>query len=509
MPPPPTTDIMSAATPSTENPRPILKLNTASRQSSFSGEASTPSGEKKTIRIKVSTSQPGTPAVPVPVVTKTKAGRSSKPTARLIESRKRGYESDEDEPMSASRPQKKHIIKMRDPPSASASNKPKTPISLIKFKPKGEPVKHAPGDAYDSEASDREVDPVRETVMVLRTIPGPSTEYLRKAIEDGTIGASKPNGANFSVMFVDGKERRAVVSVNGVHFAAVLVDLPTITEAMKTWDRKSLMKNSDVTQMLLCFAELKNEADAKTIALPAMAQKAELKWPHGLTPPMHDAVNRRFRKGMSEKQLVSTTNQVKKLIADDAAAVETSFEYMQDEDDLVSESEDEDEDQDAEGEEDDGGYFGHQPHAGDDNNMDLAAALEAELNQEMDFEMESATPATQMEAPTPMTLEATTPAGPLFEASDDEKEEGNDEEEISDEDEDDDDELDAEELAKQAEEREIQEEIHDLQNRVKGLKNQLQSLSNPLIAARIQGNIQNINREIDLRKAKLNITDDE
>lgn len=507
MPPPSTTDIVSAATPSTENPRPILKLNTVSRQSSFSGDTPTPSGEKKTIRIRVS--QPNTPAVSTPSVTKTKAGRSSIPTAKLIESKKRGYDSDGDEPMVASRPAKiQKIIKMKTGRTPAGDQFPKTPISLIKWKSRGDPVPHEPGDAYDSEASDREVDPVRESLMILRTIPGPSTEYLHKALEEGTIGAAKPHTAKFNIRFLDGKERRAIVSVDGLHFAAVLVDLPTVTEAMKTWDRKSMMKNSDITQMLLCYAEVKNEIDAKTLALPPMAQSAELKWPHGLTPPMHDAVNRRFRKGVSEKQLVSTTNQVKKLIADDAAALETTFEYLQDDDDPVSGSGEED----ADGEDDEQDYFGHQPSAANNHEIDLQAMLEAELeNDDEEYEVEAATPATQLEAATPMTLDATTPAAPMFEASEDENDDGIDEEDISEEDDDDDEdeELDSEELARQAEEREIQQEIVELQKKKEGLETQLNGLTNVIMQNRIRVNIQNMNKEIDLKKAKLNITDAE
>ncbi|KAI0136559.1 TAFII55 protein conserved region-containing protein [Xylariales sp. AK1849] len=506
MPPPPTTDILSAVTPSTENPRPILKLSIGSRQSSISSDVWTPSGERKTIRIKVNpNSQPTTPAATVPAFTKTKAGRSTKPTEKLIESKKRSYESDdEDQPMATSRNNKIQKIKMAKP----SKGQPKTaytlptPTRAILVRPKGEPVKHEPGDAYDSEDSDREVDPIRESVMVLRTVPGPSTEYLHRMLEEGKIGVSKANGgADLSIQWIDGKERRAMVSVDGVHYAAVLIDLPTITEVMKTWDRKSMLKNADLTQMLLCFAEVRNETDAKSIALPPMAQKTELKWPHGLTPPMHDAVNRRFRKGMSEKQLVSTANQVKKLLADDKAALESHYEFIHDnEEEDVSGSGEED----AEGEEDDGDYFGQPPmHVNDD---DLEAELEAAFDDDDDDD-EGATPVTQLEAPTPMTLEATTPAAALGEISDDEEEE----EEISEEDEDDDDdeELDEDEKSKQNELHEIKQEMFSFQKQLRLKEEQVQAQTNSIIKNRLLGNIQNLRKEIELRKAKLGITDDE
>ncbi|KAK8138470.1 hypothetical protein PG984_001850 [Apiospora sp. TS-2023a] len=483
MPPPSTTDIKSAATPAADNPRPILKLNTASRQPSFGGDTPTPGGSEKKIKIKIQ-STPTTPGVSAPAaLTKTKAGRQPKPTAKVIESKKRNYSSDEGQPLAS----KKIKVKKSgtgSTPLISAS----TPLN-IKWRAKGEPVKHRPGDAYDSEADDKEGDPVRETLMVLRTLPGPSTEYLREALEKGTIGQPKAaGGADVSIQFIDAKERRAMVTVDGEHYAAVLVDLPTITEAMKSWDRKAMMKNSDVTQMLLCFAK-----------------RSELRWPHGLTPPMHDAVNRRFRKVMTEKQLASVSQMVKKLMADDEKAIETSIEYIQEnEDEEMSDS-----GADAEGDEDEEDYFGPQTGAEDEeeeadiDDEDLEREFEL-AGMEMDMEAEAATPATQMEAATPMTMGAATPAAPLQEASDNEVEE--DEEDISEEDDDDDDdELDEEELQK----REAREDLHQLEKQLAAAEAQLQAQQNPILKRRILNTIQKTKEEIALKKAKLGVTDDD
>lgn len=533
MPPPPP----GAATPSA-NPRPILKLNT-SRQSSFSADASTPTAERK-IKIKVNSSQPSTPAATAsasgPAVTKTKAGRPSKPTEKIIEAKKRQFsevddDDDENAPMAARKVQKvqkvqktqkaqkaqKMKIKMRPshselPRKAFSVQTPTTGNRLL-LKAKGERVDHEPGEAWDSEASDREDDPVREAAMILRTLPGTSTEYLNKAIEEGRIGHPKPpngNGADLSIDWLDAKERRAMVTIDGHHYAAVLVDLPTVVEAMKTWDRKNFMKNMDITQMLLCFAPVSTEQEAKTVPLPPMVQQAEHKWPHGLTPPMHDAINRRFRKQPSEKQLISAAAQVKKLLADDLNAMETAYEFIQDDEDGYFDSGEED----AEGEEDNvEDYFTNGPAPSqvldeEDLNAVLEAELEAELAGDLFEEMDGATPGTQLEAQTPMTLDATTPAAVADEEPDEEEEE---EEEVSDEDEDDeedDDELDEEEAAKQAELREIKSEMIGLQKKVTDLESQLAQQTNALMRNRMQNNIQNLKKEIQLRKAKLNITDD-
>ncbi|KAK8049708.1 TAFII55 protein conserved region-domain-containing protein [Apiospora phragmitis] len=410
MPPPPTTDIKSAVTPAAENPRPILKLNTASRRPSLGGDTPTPGGSEKKIKIKIQ-STPTTPGVTTPALHKTKAGRQPKPTAKVIESKKRNYSSDEDQPLASKK------IKVK-----KAGGGP-TPL-----------------------ADDKEGDPVRETLMILRTLPGPSTEYLREALEKGTIGLPKANGgADISIQFIDAKERRAMVT------------------------------------------------------------RSELRWPHGLTPPMHDAVNRRFRKVMTEKQLASVSQMVKKLMADDEKAIETSIEYIQDnEDEEMSDS-----GADAEGDEDEEDYFGPQTGAEDDedepdiDDEDLEREFEL-AGMEMDMEAEAATPATQMEAATPMTMGAATPAAPLQEPSDNEVED--DEEDISEEDDDDDDdELDEEELQK----RDAREDLLQLEKQLATAEAQLQAQQNPILKRRIINTIQKTKEEIALKKAKLGLTDDD
>ncbi|KAI0460156.1 hypothetical protein F5B21DRAFT_510928 [Xylaria acuta] len=504
----------ASATPALGNPRPILKLNTSSRKSSFSGDgAPTPSGEKK-IKIKIN-SQPGTPApttaAQTPSATKTKAGRTSKPTAKLADSKKRSYESDEDTPLSVaraeSRPSKTiklthkgtHKIK---PPSAAPH--PSTPISSIRFKPKGEAISHKPGDAYDSEASDREADPQRETNFLLRVMDGEPAQYLKKALAEGTIGQPKANGgADFSVQFIDSRERRAMVTINGINYAAVLVQLPTITEAMKTWDRRSMMKNSDVTEMLLCFAVVGGELEAKAVPLPSMVMKNELRWPHGITPPMHDAPNRRFRKTLSEKQWERTQNAVTKLLEDDAAADEVRTEVIM-EDDGDADYED---DEDAEGELEQDDYFGDQTQQ--DIDMDAEAELEEEdLLREFladDEEPGGATPATQLEAHTPMAMGGNTPM-PLQEEQVSEEDE---EEDISDEDEDDDDEADDDDGGNDRERKQQLSELHELQKQLQEAEKKLETTTMPILKKRLSSSIESTKKEISVKKAALGLTEED
>ncbi|KAI1779453.1 TAFII55 protein conserved region-domain-containing protein [Hypoxylon cercidicola] len=495
-----------------DNPRPILKLNTKSRQSSFSGDVGTPtpSGEIRKIKIKLN-SQPSTPAAAsTPSVTKSKAGRMSKPTAKLIEARKRPHDSDdEDQPLSLSRydsnrPDKRIKVTSKSTPTSISVN---TPISSIKFKPRGEPVEHHPGDAYDSEASDREGDPVRETTFVLRALPGSPAEYLKQALAEGTIGLPKQNGgAEFAVQFLDGKQRRAMITINGKYYAAVLVHLPTITEAMKSWDRKNMMKNSDVTEMLLCFAEVRNENEAKSVPLPPMVVKYEHKWPHGITPPMHDAVHRRFRKTLSEKQWQSSAEIVSKLLEEDAAALETHVEFLQDEDgEMYS---DDEEDAEGEAEQD---YFGDQagvPMEEDDDDDEMLAAMEAELAEgiQEEEELTVATPAVKLEAPTPIADEISTPAGVAEEIISEEDEDDDDDDEDDD---DEDEEMDDEQLAAERERKEKVDELEHIKRQYEDTKRQLTEVTAPILKKRLLTTKASLEKEIAVKRAALGLTDED
>ncbi|KAI0175706.1 TAFII55 protein conserved region-domain-containing protein [Hypoxylon sp. FL1284] len=510
-----------------DNPKPILKLNTKSRQSSFGGDIGTPtpSSEPKRIIIKLNNSQPGTPAGAPATQTHTptvsKAGRFSKPTAKLMEARKRPLESDdEDQPLSQSRPDSKKV-KLKSgvfKPAASKSGisksaaTPATPISSIKFKPRGEPIEHHPGDAYDSEASDREADPVRETTFILRVLSNSSADYLKHSLSEGTMGLPRPaGGADFSVQFLDAKQRRAMVTINGILYAAALVHLPTITEAMKSWDRKNMMKNSDITEMLLCFAEVKNENEAKTIPLPPMVAKYEHKWPHGITPPMHDAVHRRFRKTLSEKQWQTSADVVTKLLEADAAAEETHVEFLNDDDGDTSSGDEED----AEGEVEQD-YFGEQATAQmdvdvDDEDDEMLAAMEAELaggmQEEEEEEPPATTPAVKTEAITPAAEEMATPAGVAAEIISEEDEEEEDDDD--DDDDDDDEEMDDEQLVAERERREKATELEHIKRQYEDTKRQLTEVTAPILKKRLLTTKASLEKEIAIKKAALGLTDED
>ncbi|KAF4493428.1 transcription initiation factor TFIID subunit 7 [Fusarium agapanthi] len=493
---------MSTTTPKDGQPpaKPRLKLN-VSRSSSFVADAnatpsvSAPAGlaaptptptEGRKVKLKIGKSQPSTPAEQPPA--KTKAGRQPKPTQKLVESKKRAHDELDDE-LGSAHPTTK--IKLK------ATKSGLTPTVVVK--PKGRAPVHPPGDGYDSEASDREKDPSIEEQFVLRMLPGEHCDYVRSCMENGKMGIPRSQGgADIQLKFFEEDSRRAVVSVKGQPFAAVMVDLPTVTEAMKTWDRKSFLKSADICQMLLVYQKASTEAEARQTPLPSMIDQ-HFKWPHGLTPPMHDCVNRRFAKTISRKEIEDKEAEVERLLAEDAKAGSTRWEW-------VDESKDEDEDggdEDAEGDMDDHDdgmdYFQSQDVFGDDDD-DLAADLEAAFG-----EIGDETPATGMDATTPMTTtQANTPA-PLQDSI-----ESDESEEVSDDDDDDDDEdLDEDARAQRDEEKGVKSFINDLKNQLANKQEELARTTNKILRSRIEQTIKQLRAEIELKNSSIGIETDD
>lgn len=515
-----TTDAGAAPPPA---PKPRLKLN-VSRAPSFVGEAKTPASAKpsapaskpttttttttaiptpkpseggggggRKVKLKIGKSQPSIPAVDKPPA-KTKAGRQPKPTQKLVESKKRAHEEDEDEdePLTAAHPTTK--IKLK------ATKSGLTPTLVVK--PKGRAPLHPPGDGYDSEASDREKDPSIEEQFVLRMLPGEHCDYVRWCLENGKIGIPRSmGGADVQFKFFEEESRRAVVMVKGVRYAAVMVDLPTITEAMKTWDRKSLLKSADICQMLLVTQKVDSDAEAKSAPLPSMID-SHFKWPHGLTPPMHDCVNRRFAKTISRKEIEDKEAEVERLMAEDHRSVSTRWEWV----DERQQDQEEFADEDAEGEDygfdsQVGGADGFDGHDHNDDG-DLEADLEAAFADELMAE----TPATGMDVGTPMTMtQVNTPAvHDSIEA--DESEEVSDDD---DDDDDDDEDLDEDARAQRDELQGVKDIIADLEKQLGNKQVELGRTQNKILRTRLEAQIKQLKSEIELKKSSIGIEMDD
>ncbi|KAK5288264.1 hypothetical protein LTR16_003494 [Cryomyces antarcticus] len=200
--------------------------------------------------------------------------------------------------------------------------KPSTPFTPnLKLKTKGQPPPRPVGVGYDSEASDTEADPAIESQFVLRMQPGDDCDYLRQAIEDKMIGVSlAEGGADVSMKWLDREGRRCLVTIRGKAYAASLVDLPCVVEGMKSWDKRGWWKVADICQMLLVLGPAASEAEAKAHPLPREVDEATWQFAHGLTPPMHWARKRRFRKRVSYRTIEAVEEEVERLLARDEEA---------------------------------------------------------------------------------------------------------------------------------------------------------------------------------------------
>lgn len=495
---------------------------------------STPSGGAKKIKISLKKSQPPTPAdgiaptlpsintasiiatpsAAVPTMPKTQSGRQPKPSAK-----KRSHaESDDDVPLANGRTidtkPKKPKITLKQSTSTV-----KTPI--LKVKQTGK-IPHRPlGEGYDSEAEDRELDPVIEEQFLLRMMPGEHCEYLRWAINEKKIGISKAQGgADVTMKFLDEEGRRAMFTIKGQPYAAILLDLPTITEGMKTWDKKAMVKSADICQMMLVFAKVRNEEEARTVLLPRAVEHGH-RWPHGITPPMHDARNRRFRKRLSKLEIQNKEAEVERLLAADKEAKSTRYEFIDDRTQIEEvesgeEYEGEEEDADADGEADD--YFGD---AQPDQQMDASmfevddALLEAEFMDAVETPggaEDLATPAVGVDAVTPATANTGTPAAQTEESGTEANgadEESDDDEDMDDDDDDGDDVDDGGDEERHDEVAGVKAEIATLKKQLAMYEDQLAQSRVPFIRKRIEASIKNVKSEIKLKQSAIGEVDED
>lgn len=489
--------------------------------------AATPQSSKPKIKFKsAAKSVPPTPAVetaPVvdPAPKKTKAGRAPKPSAKLVEAnRKRTKEeSDSEDELSTIKvqgrlpPSKKIKLSLGGVGSSAGPHRPTpTAMGMPKIKAKGKPVPRKKGEGYDSEASDREQDPTIEEEFILRMIPGDDCDYLRQAIVEKKIGIPKKDGgADVYFRFYDQELRRGTITIRGRHYAATLVDLPTIIEGMKSWDKRGWWKTADICQMLLVFAAITREEEAKTIPLPKTVNPTTYQYPHGLTPPMHYAQKRRFRKRISRTAIEAVEDAVNQLMAADEDAIETRFDIIDPDagsragssPDPFGDRDGYSEDEDAEGEADDPGYFSHMNGHGavgvpaDDMDLDLEADLEAAMEEQA---LESVTPMSFGVVDTPTNEETSMPGDTSgHEAAEDSFESGDDD----DDDDGEDDEIDEDEKARIAKLQTDREDIADLEKQLIEVQKSLAIQQNQILRKRLEDQMRRIKAELQLKKSAM------
>lgn len=473
----------------------------------------TPGGSRPKLKLNHK-STPSTPATAdPPKPKKTKAGRTAKPSAKLLESKKRIKEETDDEAeddgatISVQPASKKIKLSINSLAKTPIAKTPATPV-VLKAKVKGKPPQRAPGHGYDSEASDREIDPVIEEEFILRMPPGDDCEYLRKAIEEKKIGLSKAQGgADVSMKFFDLHGRRGAVTVKKNVYAATLVDLPCIIEGMKSWDRRGWWKSADICQMLWVFAPVASEDAARTVPLPPEIDD-NFQYPHGITPPMHHVRKLRFRKRLHKSVIERVEEEVNKLLADDELAESTSYEIIIPEDERrtsqFNESTpgyDHDDEEDAEGEDDDDdqGYFGRQPAQNEEEEVVVDPELEKDLWDALEASDADA-PASEA-AETPSIL----PAAETEEDSGDDSfddDDGNDDVAMAPS------EVNEEEKARLAKLQGAREDIAELEEKLRKNEERLAIEKNAILQQRIKADIRRLQQEVQLKKSSIGEDED-
>ncbi|KAI9026247.1 TAFII55 protein conserved region-domain-containing protein [Hyaloraphidium curvatum] len=155
-----------------------------------------------------------------------------------------------------------------------------------------------------------------EQHFVLR-LPDPEmADRFRSLIADGQA----PPPETFRVRFHS--DRRATVSLDGHSYRATLKDLPAVVESWKSHDRVQWWKIADVHQVLV--VEGMEPPAAQDLPEPG---KEEYELKDGLTPPLKNVVNRRFRKPQIKKQIESVEKEVERLLRKDKLAFEVTTQW--------------------------------------------------------------------------------------------------------------------------------------------------------------------------------------
>lgn len=394
--------------------------------------------------------------------------------------------------------------------SASAARR-KTNQKMISFKDKlkSSTAQRSPGSGFDSEMEDAETGPITEEEIIFRMMEGAECDYINDCLSNKKF----PSGDSMTFKLKWVAERRAAVTVDTTVFAAVLVDLPTITEATKTWDKKLVVKSADICQMLLVFSKITREDEALTAPLPQVLFDG-FRWPHGLTPPMHDAVHRRFRKRLHKNDILNKEQEVNRLLEADKKAVSTRYEYIGERRDTLQMDTPGGEMLDADGEEDAEGEYESTGLPEDDPELTLEAELERELELSPDFGTgagvsesfgtpgEADTGASRLPAVGAEIAEGQGDED-LFGEGESGEDYDDDDEEESDED------LDPAERQRREEIRSVREEVKDMDKKIKKLEEQLLGQSNPLLKQRLTSQIKGVKDDKRLKLASIGETQSE
>ena len=423
-----------------------------------------------------------------------------------------------------------------------------TPITPgLKLKTKGRIPRRPLGVGYDSELDEREADPVILEGFILRMQPGPDCDYVRSAIENGTIGVHRlQGGAHVNMRFLDTQGRRVILHVRDNKYAASMVDLPCIIEGMKSWDKKGFIKSIDVCQMLLVLGPCKSDDEARLYPLPDDVNPTTYQYAHGITAPMKWVRKRRFERFQKTRvdDIEAIDKRVKALLDADTEALDSTFnvldydprkfeaqeqeqdeeQYSEEEEVDEEEDEDEDEEEDADGEAED--YFGVRNGTDginetpgfidtpqeeiDDEQVDEFERMLAEVGEDEDAEMADETMqdasllmpdavdssfAVTSTSASPSAANANTPAS-AAQTSDDDDDDDDEEK--------DDDEKDDDENVQQTKDK-----IADLEERIKEQTELLRRTTNNILRRKLATKIEELKGDVVMMRRQIGLVEEE
>lgn len=173
-----------------------------------------------------------------------------------------------------------------------------------------------------------------ETQVILR-MPKEPAQALRETLREGG-----PNLEKRLAVKLENDLRYGEVRFDHWLMYTKLVDLPTVTESLKTIDLKSFYKTADVCQMLMCKFEpdvptTDDESPTKNKKKDPHKVDKKFLWPHGITPPCKNVRKRRFRKTLKKKYVEAPEieKEVKRLLRADNEAVNVKWDIVTEEED--------------------------------------------------------------------------------------------------------------------------------------------------------------------------------
>ncbi|KAL5238965.1 hypothetical protein ACI65C_006375 [Semiaphis heraclei] len=166
-----------------------------------------------------------------------------------------------------------------------------------------------------------------ETEVILR-LPSEAAATLREIINNDSK-------EQLSIK-LENDIRRGEVVIGDHHLFAKVVDLPTIIEGQKTIDNKTLYKTADICQMIICKENeeffLSDEDEVTKMCKKKEPNKVDKKyfWPHGVTPPLKNVRNRRFRRILRKQnaEAPDIEKEVKYLLKSDSEAISVKWEVV-------------------------------------------------------------------------------------------------------------------------------------------------------------------------------------